>query len=113
MTSTNAADAADDYKRRSAAAWGAGAGAYAAMAHEGDGGGYMQLMQHITDDVALALGGKEGGAAVLDVGFGSGQPALQIAKALPECSVTCTDLAPGMVQEALRRAEAAGVTNFR
>lgn len=62
---------------------GAGAGAYAAIAHEGDGGGYMQLMQHITDDVAPALGGKEGEAAVLDVGSGSGQPALQIAKALP------------------------------
>lgn len=44
---------------------------------------------------------------------GSGEPALSIAKALPQCQVVATDLAPGMVEQAKRRAEAQGITNLR
>lgn len=54
------------------------------------------------------------GSRVLDVACGTGEPALTAARRVgPGGSVLATDIAPGMIAAASRRAHAAGLTNVR
>lgn len=70
------------------------------------------LISHFVELVHQKLS-TSGNAAVLDVASGGGQPACSVARALPGCQIVATDLAPGMVHEARRRAELYKLTNFR
>ena len=48
----------------------------------------------------------------LDIASGTGEPGLSIAKLLPKGRVVLTDLAPEMLDVALRRAQAQGIANI-
>ncbi|CAM9761135.1 unnamed protein product, partial [Laminaria digitata] len=52
-----------------------------------------------------------GSATVLDVASAGGEPAITIAKVLPDATVHATDIAPAMVDLIRRRAAEAGVSN--
>ena len=73
----------------------------------------MPLVKYIAETVQTKLSAIDGASVALDVASGSGEPALSIAKDLPRCDVVATDIAPGMIVEALRRAQENGVRNFR
>jgi ubiquinone/menaquinone biosynthesis C-methylase UbiE len=63
---------------------------------------------------SCAAAGVTAGSRVLDVACGTGEPALTAARrAGPDGFVLATDIAPGMVAAAARRAEAAGLANLR
>ena len=53
------------------------------------------------------------GGNILDLGAGPGEPSCHFAAAYPEATVTCTDLAPPMVELAKGRVQAKGMSSDR
>lgn len=100
---------AEEFKQHHSKVWSERANQYAAHTHEGSGI-MMPLVRHIAGIVQTSLQGRDT-CTLLDVASGSGEPALSIARSLPACEVVSTDFAPGMVEQAKRRAQ--GVPNFR
>lgn len=62
--------------------------------------------------VQAALLGSGEGAKVLDLASGPGEPALTIARHMPEATVISTDVSPDMTAKAEAAAAAAGVKNL-
>ena len=65
--------------------------------------------------VELAVAALEGNnnPVCLDIASGPGEPGFSIAAAVPNATVTATDLAEGMVQAAHSRARKLGLSNVK
>lgn len=94
----------EQYKQHQQMSWGAAAETYGTQ--------MVRFLTPLTERV-LALLAPQAGQKILDVASGPGEPALSIAKALNGTGqVIGTDLAEGMVAQARKRAQAAGVKNI-
>jgi len=93
----------EQYKERLRASWGAAAEAYSSQ--------MVRLTSPLTERIIFLFAPQEG-QKILDVASGPGEPALSIARALNGTGqVIGTDLAEGMVAQARKRAQAAGLKN--
>lgn len=94
----------EQYKQRQQMSWGAAAETYATQ--------MVQFLMPLTRQVLTLLAPQEG-QKILDVASGPGEPALSIARALNGTGqVIGTDLAEGMVAQARKRAQTAGLKNI-
>lgn len=59
-----------------------------------------------------SLLGLKGDEHVLDVASGTGNAAMEVARRLPQGRVTATDLSPGMLEQARKKAEASRIGNI-
>lgn len=71
----------------------------------------MSFLKPMGDGIILLLD-TQPGQHVIDIATGTGEPGLTIAKMVPEAKVTGVDISEGMMNVAMEKAMAAGLTNY-
>jgi ubiquinone/menaquinone biosynthesis C-methylase UbiE len=69
------------------------------------------FLKPMGDGIILLLD-TQPGHHVVDIATGTGEPGLTIAKMVPGCKVTGVDISEGMINVAMEKAMAAGLTNY-